>query len=186
MLENFSDLHFIRPLWLVALLPCAWFAWRFISHNRESSGWRGVIDAQLLRVQLAPAPAASQRISLWLLAAGLALCVLALAGPSWQRLPQPVEQKRDALVIVLDLSLSMYATDIVPSRLVRARQKITDILRQRSEGFTALVAYSGDAHAVAPLTDDTRTIENLVAALNPAMMPVPGSDPAGGSFPPPT
>ncbi len=111
---------------------------------------------------------------------GLALAIasIALAGPSWQRLPQPIDQKTDALVVVLDLSLSMYARDVAPSRLVRARHAVTDILRARTEGFTGLVAYAGDAHAVAPLTDDVRTIENLLAALAPDMMPVLGSNPA--------
>ncbi|MEZ5597104.1 MAG: VWA domain-containing protein [Pseudomonadales bacterium] len=100
-----------------------------------------------------------------------------MSGPTFERLPQPVEQRTDALVIALDLSLSMYAQDVDPSRLVRARQKIVDILRQRREGYTALVAYAGSAHAVAPLTDDTRTIENLLETLEPAMMPVAGSRP---------
>ena len=81
---------------------------------------------------------------------------------TWQQLPQPVEQKNDALIVLFDLSLSMYAEDLSPSRLVRARHKIADVLRRRDEGFTALVAYAGDAHTVAPLTDDTRTIENLL------------------------
>jgi Ca-activated chloride channel family protein len=112
----------------------------------------------------------------WAVATALAFATVGLAGPAWQKLPQPVEEKRDALVIVFDLSLSMFAQDVRPSRLVRARQKITDVLRLRTEGFTALVAYAGDAHTVAPLTDDVRTIENLLAALSPEMMPVLGSN----------
>ncbi len=119
----------------------------------------------------------------WLLALALALAAVGLAGPTWQRLPQPVERKTDALVIVFDLSLSMFAEDVAPSRLVRARQKIADVLRRRKEGFTALVVYAGDAHAVVPLTDDTRTIENLLSALRPDMMPVLGSDLGGGAGP---
>jgi Ca-activated chloride channel family protein len=71
----------------------------------------------------------------------------------------------------------MYARDVEPTRLTRAKQKIVDILRQRREGYTALVAWAGSAHAVTPLTDDTETIENLLESLEPAMMPVPGSRP---------
>ena len=74
----------------------------------------------------------------------------------------------------------MWAEDVKPSRIVRARQKITDILRAREEGMTALVAYAGDAHAVVPLTDDVATIENLLGALDPGMMPVLGSNPNHG------
>lgn len=176
MIQALTDLHFIRPLWLFMLLPCAWLLYRFALYQKGSSGWSSAIDAELLQVQLAPGTQTKRRGITSLLGAGLLLGIIALAGPAWERLPQPVEQKREALVIVLDLSLSMYAQDLTPSRLVRARQKITDILRERKEGFTAMVAYAGDAHAVAPLTDDTGTIENLVAALNPSMMPSLGSN----------
>ncbi len=176
MFELLADFHFIRPEWLLAILPCLWLLYRFALYQKSSSGWSSAIDAELLQVQLAPGTQTKRRGITALLGTGLLLGVLALAGPAWERLPQAVEQKREALVIVLDLSLSMYAQDLSPSRLVRARQKITDILRERKEGFTAMVAYAGDAHAVAPLTDDTGTIENLVAALNPSMMPALGSN----------
>jgi len=180
LLEWLQDLHLVRPLWCLALLPCGWLLYRFALHQRSTSGWASAIDEELLNVQLAPGSATKRHGTTALLAVVMAIAIIALAGPAWQRLPQAVEQKRDALVIVLDMSLSMYANDIAPSRLVRARQKIVDILRLRDEGFTALVAYAGDAHAVSPLTDDTRTIENLVAALSPKMMPLPGSRPGAG------
>ncbi len=106
------------------------------------------------------------------------LAALAASGPSWQKLPQPVHQKQDALVLVLDLSYSMKSADLAPSRLDRARQKLLDLLPQRKEGQTGLIAYAGDAHIVTPLTDDTPTIANLLPALDPDMMPLPGSDPA--------
>jgi Ca-activated chloride channel family protein len=70
----------------------------------------------------------------------------------------------------------MLAEDVKPSRIERARQKITDVLRLREEGQTALVAYAGDAHAVVPLTDDNATITNLLVSLSPEMMPVFGSN----------
>ena len=175
-----QDFHLVRPLWCLAILPCAWLLYRFALYQRSTSGWASAIDEELLSVQLAPGTATKRHGTTILLGIVMALAIIALAGPAWQRLPQAVEQKRDALVIVVDMSLSMYAQDIAPSRLVRARQKIVDILRLRDEGFTALVAYAGDAHAVSPLTDDTRTIENLVTALSPNMMPLPGSRPGAG------
>ena len=86
-------------------------------------------------------------------------------------------QKQDALVLVMDLSYSMLATDLAPSRQDRVRRKLLDLLRERREGLSALIAYAGDAHIVAPLTDDQPTIANLLPALNPGMMPLPGSNP---------
>ena len=172
--------HFLRPWWLLALIAAVVMAMLAARVRRNRSSWDAIIDDELRDVLLERTLKASGP---WLpLFTGLALAIasVALAGPTWQRLPQPVDQKTDALVIVLDLSLSMYAPDVAPSRLVRARHAITDILRTRSEGFTGLVAYAGDAHTVAPLTDDVRTIENLLASLAPDMMPVLGSSPGAG------
>ena len=171
-------LHFLRPWWLLAMIPTIALTLVWARHRVSGSHWEASIAPELLAVLLEPNKGSRIRILVWIVAWGLALCAMGLAGPTWERLPQPVEQKNDALVIALDLSLSMFAKDIAPSRLVRARQKVTDILRSRNEGFTALVAYAGDAHAVVPLTDDTHTIENLLAALSPEMMPVFGSKPS--------
>ena len=70
----------------------------------------------------------------------------------------------------------MWATDTQPSRIRRARQKVMDILDARKEGVTGMVVFAGDAHVVTPLTDDTRTIENLLSALAPDIMPLQGSN----------
>ncbi|HEX7036918.1 MAG TPA: VWA domain-containing protein [Pseudomonadales bacterium] len=176
MFDALGDLHFIRPLWLLALVPAALLAWYWARRRAADSHWESAIEPALLDVLLEPGARRRSRHVPWLAALGLSLAALGLAGPTWERLPQPVERKTDALIILFDLSLSMFAEDVPPSRLVRARQKIADVLRRRDEGFTALVAYAGDAHAVVPLTDDTRTIENLLPALRPDMMPVLGSD----------
>lgn len=176
MLDALADLHFLRPWWLLAVIPALALAWWWARRRASGSHWENAIAPELLRVLLEQRSTTRARRLPWIVAAGLALGAVGLAGPAWERLPQPVEQKTDSLVIVFDLSLSMFAEDVAPSRLVRARQKIADILRRRDEGFTALVAYAGDAHAVVPLTDDTRTIENLLTALRPDMMPVLGSD----------
>ena len=92
----------------------------------------------------------------------------------------PVIKRADALVIVLDLSASMLAADVQPSRIQRGRQKILDLLERRDEGVTGLVVFAGDAHVVTPLTDDTRTIANLMPALSPAIMPLPGANATSG------
>jgi Ca-activated chloride channel homolog len=177
---DLGALHFIRPWWLLALLPVAMLAIAWARQRAADSHWQSSIAPELLKVLLEPGAGSASRRLHWLVGAALSIGVVGLAGPSWQRLPQPVEQRADALVIVLDLSLSMYAEDVAPSRLVRARQKVADVLRLREEGFTALVAFAGSAHTVVPLTDDHRTIENLLPALAPEMMPILGSNLAAG------
>ncbi len=144
----------------------------------QPSRWESLIDPALQSVLIERTTPRYSRVLGVCIAFALSLACAALAGPTWQRLPQQLQQRADALVIVLDLSLSMYTQDVPPSRLVRARHAITDVLRSRREGFTGLVAYAGDAHAVAPLTDDVGTIENLLAALAPDMMPILGSNTA--------
>lgn len=181
MPEPLSDtvlpmLHFVRPEWLLALPLALLLAWRWQRHVRTLSRWLGRIDAELLPALLEGERDARAHWLPWLMGAGLAIAAVGLAGPSFERVPQPVESANDAVVVVLDLSLSMLAEDVQPSRLVRARQKIADLLRLRPEGSTALIVYAGNAHTVVPLTTDSRTIENLLPALTPAMMPIFGSE----------
>ncbi len=174
MLEYF---HLIRPWWLLALLPVVAIAILWSRRNSGQSKWTSAISEDLLKVLLEDSTARAKRWFSALVVGTLILVTVGLSGPAWQKLPQEVEQKQDTLIILLDLSLSMFANDVKPSRVERARQKIADILRARKEGVTALVAYAGDGHAVVPLTDDTKTIENLLFSLNPEMMPVFGSNP---------
>ncbi len=173
------NLHLIRPEWLWGILPAALFALALWRGNRQQGQWRSVIDPELLAHLLQGSDDGKHRrnltpllLLLWVIA-----CVAA-AGPSLRQIPQPVHTTEDALVIALDLSYSMKAADLSPSRIDRARQKLRDLLAQRKEGQTALIAYAGDAHVVTPLTDDNPTITNLLPALDPGIMPLPGSQPA--------
>jgi Ca-activated chloride channel family protein len=170
--------HFLRPLWLLGLLPAALLVAWLWRRLRSGQGWSGIIAAELLPHLLSGRGIAQSGSPLLALCLAWIAATVALAGPSWEKLPQPVQRKEDALVIVYDMSLSMLAEDITPSRLVRSRQKLLDLLSRKTEGTVALVAYAGDAHVVSPLTDDSRTIANLLPALEPGIMPVPGSRPA--------
>jgi Ca-activated chloride channel family protein len=173
-LENF---HWLRPLWLLALIPAIALVLLLWQQRQQARQWRQLIAPGLLEHLLDPATQQKRRGYLWGLLAAWVLACLALAGPSWEKRPMPVHKTENALIIVLDLSPSMLAEDLAPSRLVRARLKIADVLRERKEGFTGLIAYAGDAHVVSPLTDDTATIRSLLNALHPNVMPLPGSRP---------
>ena len=104
------------------------------------------------------------------------LAILALAGPTWQQIPQPVYRDQSALLIALDLSRSMDVSDIKPTRLSRARFMIADILEQRKAGQTALLVYANDAYVVTPLTNDTKTISSQITALTTDIMPAQGNN----------
>ncbi|HEX5126981.1 MAG TPA: VWA domain-containing protein [Rhodocyclaceae bacterium] len=172
-----STFHFLRPAWFFALLPLAILLWQMWRQRLTSRSWQSVVDPRLLAHLLI---GKSARRGPWaLFAAGLAglLSILALAGPAWQKLEQPVFRQQSALVILLDLSRSMDAADIKPSRLQRAELKLRDILDERKEGDTALVVYAAEPFVVSPLTSDAKTIASQVDSLSTDLMPAQGSRP---------
>ncbi|MDI1230991.1 MAG: VWA domain-containing protein [Methylobacter sp.] len=173
---NLVEFHFIRPYWLLAGLPFLVIVVLMLRNKLAQGNWSAVCDAALLPYILQEKPGKQSR---WPLTAGsiaALLVIIALAGPTWERLPSPVFRNDSALVIVLDLSRSMDAADIKPSRLIMARYKIADMLKQRKDGQTALLVYAGDAFTVTPLTDDTQTIDSQLSALNTDIMPSQGSN----------
>lgn len=176
-LLHIEDFHFLRPFWLLGLIPAILLV--ILLWNRKSSygGWQRVISPHLLPHLLAGNVVQQSRGPLIMLLLCWVLAIVALAGPTWKQLPQTVQKKVNAQVVVLDLSLSMYAQDLAPSRLVRARLKLTDILNRSDEGLTALIVYSGTPHVVTPLTDDTNTILSMVNSLSPDIMPIKGNNP---------
>jgi len=173
-----AEFHLLRPLWLLGIIPALISIAALWRINSTVSAWDRAIDKSLLPYLLDKNKNVAQRTPLMLLLLVWMLSIIALSGPVWERLPQPVQKRDDALVIVFDLSLSMFASDLEPSRLDAAKRKLIDILRIRNEGQTALIVYAGDAHTVTPLTDDSVTIEALIPSLNPNIMPALGSNPA--------
>lgn len=171
----FEQFHFIRPVWLLAI-PVIIFIVRWRIGIVRSAGWSGHIAKDKL-THLAIDATETDRKRHWLVLPPMLLACIAMAGPSWQLLPGDVASNRQAMVILFDLSPSMAAQDIKPSRLQRASLKLIDLLRTRVDGETALIAYAGDAHRVSPLTDDPAIIESLVDVLHPEIMPVSGSEP---------
>jgi Ca-activated chloride channel family protein len=173
---NLAEFHFIRPYWLLAVLPYLAILVLMLRNKLSQGNWSAVCDAELLPYLLQEKPVNQSRWPITAGAIAALLVIIALAGPTWERLPSPVFRNDSALVIALDLSQSMDAADIKPSRLIMARYKIADILKQRKDGQTALLVYAGDAFTVTPLTDDTETIDSQLSALNTDIMPSQGSD----------
>ncbi|MBF0460736.1 MAG: VWA domain-containing protein [Magnetococcales bacterium] len=169
--------HLLRPEWLLALLPLSVLVWRMTKPGLEQSSWSRVCDPHLLpHILHHPRQGVAHWAPWWVAGVG-SLLILAMAGPVWHRQPQPVFHTQSAMVLLLDLSRSMDATDLKPSRLVRAKHKLVDLLRRRREGQTAFLVFAGEAFVVTPLTHDTATIMAQLASLDTALMPVQGSRP---------
>ena len=173
---NLSEFHLLRPYWLLAIIPLIVLLGLMLKNKLRQGNWANVCDIELLPYILQEKAVKQSHRSIWLVAITGFLTIFALAGPTWERLPTPVFRNASALVIVLDLSRSMDAADIKPSRLIRARYKIADILSRRKDGQTALIVYAGDAFTVTPLTDDTKTINSQLSALTTSIMPSQGSN----------
>jgi Ca-activated chloride channel family protein len=172
-----ADFHFLRPEWLWAI-PLVVVCAIFLARRRLGPGsWQNVVDAALAPHVLARSAVRRADMRWWLLGIGGVLAAVSIAGPAWQRVEQPVFRSDQALVIALDLSRSMDAQDVAPSRLMRARLKILDMLERRGTGQTALVVYSANAFTVTPLTTDNDTIAALVNSLSTDIMPSRGSYP---------
>jgi len=168
------EFHIIRPWWLLALLPLLLVLWGLRHRPASESAWRAVCDPHLLKYLLVGGTS-RRKFPLMVLASTWALAVVSLAGPTWSKLEQPVFQGQDATVLVLDLSLSMDARDVRPSRLTRARYKVLDILQRSRDRQTGLIVFAHDAFALSPLTNDSNTLAALVPVLDTNLMPGQGS-----------
>lgn len=167
--------HFLRPGWLLALIPAAAILWAALRLVTRGNPWRGLVDEHLLRALIVDGDGTTRRWPLGLAAAGWLLATVALAGPTWERAPQPTSDAVAPTVVVLDMSPSMQADDLKPSRLARARFALQDVLAESAGGQVALVLYSNEPYVASPLTDDARVIEEMIPTLTPDLMPAPGS-----------
>jgi len=171
-----QQLHFLRPEAFYVFVPLLLFVVLYLTSKATSRSWKAVCDDKLLPYILTAGGKKSGMLPIVLIMLATSISIIALAGPVWEKLPQPVFREESALVIALDLSQSMHATDIKPSRLERAKLKLLDLIKARKGGQTALIVYAATAFTVTPLTDDDNTIANLVPSLEPELMPAQGSD----------
>ena len=176
------SLHFIRPEWLLALVPLALALLSLWRQHESHSAWNRYIAPHLAKILVTQGNKKSRR-PLHLLALTWLIATLALAGPAVNKQSLPVFAAEQGRVLVMDMSVSMFATDLAPNRLTQAKFRATDLLRNLKEGETGLVAFAGDAFTISPLTRDTGTLLNLLPTLSPEIMPVRGSNLAAGLTP---
>ena len=171
-----ADFHFIRPLWLAAIIMVIVAIYLLKKYRISQSGWQQLLPKHLSTL-LIDDKKQGKSLSLTLPFIIGTLVIIALAGPTWKKLPQPVYQVAKGSVIIMDMSYSMYATDLKPNRVTRARYKAIDLLTFINEGDIGLVAYAADAFTISPLTEDVNNIRLLLPSLTPDLMPEAGSNP---------
>ncbi|KAA6172368.1 tetratricopeptide repeat protein [Pseudomonas marginalis] len=166
--------HWMRPWWLLLLPVLCWLLWQLWHRQKRAGRWQMILPPAFHAALLSGGNGRESK-SPWLLL-GLAwlLATLALLGPGWQRVEQISQKPADPLVVLLELTPEMLATDSPPNRLEQARRKLVDLLQARSDAQTAIVVYAGSAHTLVPLSDDLATSRNLLDALRPSIMPEAG------------
>jgi len=169
-----DDLHFLRPLWLLVVLPALLIWWRLLRHQDRMTSWRQIMDPHLIEHLTVGESSHRGLRPIQLLLVTWVVCAVALAGPSWRMEPSPFANDEAGLVVLLKVSGTMLASDVQPSRLERAKHKVRDLLELRTGSSTGLIVYSGSAHLVMPLTRDDRIISTMLEDLTPALMPVDG------------
>ncbi len=171
-----SQFHFIRPLWLIALLPALIIIIYWLrNYNRTNSNiWAKYCDKHLLNELIINQQATRNKSLPLLIAAIWLLIILALAGPTWSKYNSATFQDTSARVIALNVSPDMNETDIPPNRLQRAKYKILDMLNLITNGQTGLVVYSSQAFVASPITTDNKNIENLIPVIDNQIVPVQG------------
>lgn len=168
-----TQFHFIRPLWLLGFIPFGlllFLRWRFESKPQ----WADILPDHLRSVLTIGEQGWKKQLPLKLLGVCVALGIIICAGPSWQREASPFGEDKAEMVVVLDNSESMLETDLPPSRLARAKQKIRDLLSLRAGGKTGLIVFAGTAHTAMPLTQDSAVFTPFLSAISPDIMPQPG------------
>lgn len=168
-------LHFLRPLWLLAI-PLIALAWWLI--RRRESALAAVsfpvaphlLEALTMNRDTGHGIRAVDGVALTLL-----FVTVAAAGPTWRKQASPWFEETAPLVVAIEVTDSMRANDLPPTRLDRARFKILDLIEARTGSRTALIAYAGSAHIVVPPSKDVDVLKPFLESLDPAIMPEPGS-----------
>ncbi|MGY0614754.1 VWA domain-containing protein [Vibrio sp. FJH11] len=168
-----TQFHFIRPLWLLALIPMFFLVWlRWHEENKPS--WKDILPDHLREVLTIGERGWRKQLPLKLLMVNVFIAIIICAGPSWQREASPFGEDKASMLVVLDNSDSMLQKDLPPSRLERSKQKIRDLLATRQGGRTGLVVFAGTAHVAMPVTQDSAVFDPFLAAIDPEIMPVKG------------
>jgi Ca-activated chloride channel homolog len=169
-----ADFHFLRPWWLLTILPLLGLLWVLGRQKPKLHAWSEVCDPHLLNHMLQKKGQGRGLSSLLFLLLSILFMILSSAGPSWYKLPVATYKSIQPRVLVLDMSDNMMVNDLTPNRLSRAKFKLHDLFAHQNAGQFGLIVFTSEPFVVSPLTDDGQTISSLLTSLTPDIMPVNG------------
>lgn len=172
-----SAFHFLRAEYLLLILPAWAFVWWLLKQQSDEKKWQNIIAPKMLKYLLVSPQQSHSRVATpWHLGLVLSLLIVAVSGPSWKLKDSPFTQVDTKIAVLMSVKKSMLKTDILPNRLEQSTIKIRNLLKQREDTKSTLIAYSGTAHVVLPLTHDHEIINTFAQALSPDIMPVEGDN----------
>jgi Ca-activated chloride channel family protein len=176
-LIQFQHFHFLRPYWLLVILPVIFIFMSFNQRDDSLAFWKKVMSKEIIARLTVNAMGQNWLSPKNMLIVVAVIIAFVLSGPTWRQYESPFTEDKSALIIALDVSETMNQSDVQPSRLLRAKQKIIELLELRGDANTALIAYSGSAHTVMPVTNDSEMIRHFLDSLDNQLMPKSGKRP---------
>lgn len=175
---DWQQFHFLRPVALYLFIPLVLIVAILLAGNREPQRWKRMIAPVLRPYLFTGGNRWSLLLPLVFFVLGISAAILGTAGPAWHRTVVPGQKVQAVVLVAMDLSASMNATDIPPSRVERAKLKLSDFLDAHPGAKAGLLAYAGTPHLVMPFTTDYQLIKLQATSLNAKEMPVPGTNTA--------
>ncbi|CAM4382941.1 MAG: hypothetical protein LEGION0403_FIIPPAGN_00722 [Legionella sp.] len=169
-----ADFHFLRPLWLLMILPLLGLAFASWQRHPKLHAWAEICDPHLLNHLLQKKGQRQRMGAIFCLLFSILFMIASIAGPAWHKFPVTTYKPIQPRVLVLDMSENMMESDLSPNRLSRAKFKLRDLFARKDIGQFGLVAFTSEPFVVSPLTDDGQTISALLSSLTPNIMPVTG------------
>ena len=162
-------------LWLLVLIPMLALV-RFVTYRNQKKRLRKFGDLKLLKDLMPDVSRFRPRVKFWLLLAALALLIVMLARP--QMGTKISQEKRTGIetIIALDISNSMLAEDIVPSRLDRSKMMVENLVDHFTNDKIGLIVFAGDAFVQLPITSDYVSAKMFLSTIDPSMMATQGTD----------
>lgn len=174
-----AGFHFEQPAWfwgLLVLIPVALWLWRSAAKAARGPIHRYADPHLLPHLTGTRELKSTERWGRFLRWSALWLILLtALAGPRWDYDDVRLFHPGNNLLVLLDISRSMQADDVAPSRLGRARQEVQDLIMQNRQVRLGLIAFASVPHVLSPITEDTYTILNALPALSTELARLQGS-----------
>lgn len=176
LMTFFEQFHFLRPWWLLFIIPATLIYWLLTKETGDISQWENVMSDKILQQLTIKGNSHKLLSPKKVFFPFLLLTTLVLAGPSWHQQPSPFLKDDSVLIITLDLSSSMKSNDVKPTRLIRAKHKIDELLNLRGDSKTALIAFAGSAHIAMPISEDRHMIKHFLQVLDDNVMPIKAKD----------